>query len=47
MRIAFLFIFICLFIAQPLFASAHQPRVVEGERINVIDPEISKAYFGY
>lgn len=27
-------------------ASAHQPRIVESEAIQVIDPEISKAYYG-
>lgn len=30
----------------PAFASAHQPRVVEGHQTAVVDPEISKAYYG-
>jgi len=29
----------------PAFASAHQPRIVESEATQVIDPEISKAYY--
>lgn len=31
-------------VAQPVFA--HQPRIVESEAIEVIDPEVSKAYYG-
>lgn len=34
-----------LFLA-PVFASAHQPRLVEGDVIAVVDPEVSKAYYG-
>jgi len=30
----------------PLFASAHQPRLVEGPSIEVPLPEVSKAYYG-
>ncbi len=30
----------------PCIALAHQPRIVEGTVINVVDPEISKAYYG-
>lgn len=35
-----------IFIAAPNFADAHQPRVVQGELVEVVDPEISKAYYG-
>ena len=31
--------------AAPALASAHQPRIVENEATQVIDPEISKAYY--
>lgn len=30
----------------PGWASAHQPRIVEGRQTIVVDPEISKAYYG-
>lgn len=30
----------------PAVAAAHQPRIVEGTVINVVDPAISKAYYG-
>lgn len=30
----------------PEIARAHQPRIVEGTVINVVDPEVSKAYYG-
>ena len=33
-------------LALPLAAGAHQPRLVETETIDVIDPEVSKAYYG-
>ncbi len=32
------------FLAQP--ALAHQPRIAEGESIEVMDPEVSKAFYG-
>ena len=35
-----------VFIFLPGAASAHQPRIVTGTQINVVDPEISKAYYG-
>jgi hypothetical protein len=42
-------IFFCLlaifFTAVPFLASAHQPRIVEQNKITVLDPEISKAYY--
>lgn len=37
---------IALFFLTPTIAFAHQPRVVENTKINVVDPEISKAYYG-
>lgn len=39
-----LFIATMLLVATPVFA--HQPRLVDSEAIEVIDPEISKAYYG-
>lgn len=33
-------------LALPLAAAAHQPRLVETEIIDVVDPEVSKAYYG-
>jgi len=36
----------CLLLFLPLLAFAHQPRIVEGTRILVPDPEVSKAYYG-
>ncbi|MFH1620826.1 MAG: DUF2892 domain-containing protein [Patescibacteria group bacterium] len=32
--------------ASPVAVSAHQPRLVTGESVQVNDPEISKAYYG-
>ena len=37
---------LALFALAPIFASAHQPRLVEGDATAVIDPEVSKAYYG-
>ncbi len=34
-----------LFLIFPVIVSAHQPRIVEGTSTQVIDPEISKAYY--
>ncbi len=42
-KIAPLFFAICL---VPMFVSAHQPRIVESRSTTVVDPEISKAYYG-
>lgn len=39
-------VLLLLFILVPGFASAHQPRIVEGRQTIVIEPEISKAYYG-
>ncbi len=39
-----LFLFLCVLI--PMSASAHQPRMVESRQTAVVDPEISKAYYG-
>ena len=39
-------ILIAILLALPLAAAAHQPRLVETETIDVIDPEVSKAYYG-
>jgi hypothetical protein len=33
-------------VSWPLKVLAHQPRLVEMEKINVTEPEISKAYYG-
>lgn len=33
------------FLILPAFALAHQPRIVQGDTTQVIDPEISKAYY--
>ena len=35
-----------ILVSWPLKVLAHQPRLVEMEKINVIEPEISKAYYG-
>jgi hypothetical protein len=35
----------CLLLA-PVLTFAHQPRVVDSEAIEVVDPEVSKAYYG-
>ncbi len=35
-----------MFVFAPSFAFAHQPRIVESRQTTVIDPEISKAYYG-
>lgn len=37
-------LFLLLFV--PALASAHQPRIVEANVVNVVDPEVSKAYYG-
>lgn len=37
---------LAFFFLAPVFASAHQPRIVKSEAIEVIDPEVSKAYYG-
>ena len=39
-------VFCLIYISSPLRVLAHQPRIVETENINVIKPEISKAYYG-
>ena len=44
-RIIILFFFLTL-VSWPLAVLAHQPRIVETEKINVTKPEISKAYYG-
>ena len=44
-RIVILFFFLTL-VSWPLAVLAHQPRIVETEKINVTKPEISKAYYG-
>lgn len=35
-----------LFVCLPMLASAHQPRIVESTQTTVIEPAISKAYYG-
>jgi hypothetical protein len=35
-----------ILVSSPLKVLAHQPRLVEMEKINVTEPEISKAYYG-
>lgn len=39
-------ILLLFFVLVPILASAHQPRIVESRETIVIDPEISKAYYG-
>ena len=39
-------IFFLILVSWPLDVLAHQPRLVEMEKINVTEPEISKAYYG-
>jgi hypothetical protein len=39
-------VFFLIFVSWPLAVLAHQPRIVESEKINVTKPEISKAYYG-
>ena len=38
--------FFLILVSCPLKVLAHQPRLVEMEKINVTEPEISKAYYG-
>ena len=38
-------LFVFIFVLAPGFASAHQPRIVESDATQVVDPEISKAYY--
>ena len=45
LRVIILFFFLSL-ISWPLAALAHQPRIVETEKINITKPEVSKAYYG-
>lgn len=40
-----IFLTLLAFFLLPGFAFAHQPRVVESETTQVVDPEISKAYY--
>ena len=44
-RIVILFFFLTL-VSWPLAVLAHQPRIVEAEKINITKPEVSKAYYG-
>jgi hypothetical protein len=39
-------IFFLILVSWPLKILAHQPRLVEMEKINVTEPEVSKAYYG-
>ena len=39
-------VFFLMLVSWPLKILAHQPRIVEIEKINVTKPEISKAYYG-
>ena len=39
-------IFFLILVSWPLKVLAHQPRLVEMEKINITEPEISKAYYG-
>ena len=45
LRIVMLVFFLIL-VSWPLEVLAHQPRLVEMEKINITKPEISKAYYG-
>ncbi len=40
------FLTISLFVVAPIVANAHQPRITESRLTTVIEPEISKAYYG-
>lgn len=42
----FFAIFLSIFACVPMVASAHQPRIVESTQTEVIEPAISKAYYG-
>jgi hypothetical protein len=42
--ISTLFLSVLVFLAAPVFA--HQPMVVESDKVAVVDPEVSKAYYG-
>ena len=44
--IILLLILFLILVSWPLKVLAHQPRLVEMEKINVTEPEISKAYYG-
>jgi hypothetical protein len=47
MKHSYFFAIISLLFFSPAFVSAHQPYLVDGEKqIVVIDPEVSKAYYG-
>jgi hypothetical protein len=39
-------LFLFIIIVTPLIAHAHQPRITESQQTIVVDPEISKAYYG-
>ncbi|NIP54649.1 MAG: hypothetical protein GWN55_16335 [Phycisphaerae bacterium] len=42
-----IFIFTALLLVTPLFANAHQPRIITGsETVNIENPEISQAFYG-
>ena len=45
LRIVMVILFLIL-VSWPLEVLAHQPRLVEMEKINITKPEISKAYYG-
>ena len=45
LRIVMVILFLIL-VSWPLEVLAHQPRLVEMEKINITEPEISKAYYG-
>ena len=45
LRIVIVILFLIL-VSWPLKVLAHQPRIVEMEKINITEPEISKAYYG-
>ncbi len=39
------FLLLALFVLTPSLVSAHQPRVIQSETTQVVDPEVSKAYY--
>ena len=45
LRMVMIILFL-IFVSWPLEVLAHQPSLVEMEKINVTEPEISKAYYG-
>ncbi|MFH1608451.1 MAG: DUF2892 domain-containing protein [Patescibacteria group bacterium] len=45
-KISVLILLLAVFVLTPSLVSAHQPRITDSTEITVVDPEISKAYYG-